>query len=166
MSTTGRSLKQNMFPNGILWGLCLLIAVMTVGCAGTYGGIRWDEEVTQFFETHQVQPDYQYFTYHVGMRVFAIVGLDKELEMQTGVWRELASDTEDFKVAVSRIWYNDYQSPSDPQGAVIMDPDGERVGIYFSSLSLPSIKFMPENQVMIMLDTTVIRGDWDLRRVP
>jgi hypothetical protein len=98
------------------------------------------------------------------MQVYAIVGLDPKLEMQSRIWRKLARDTEDFKVAISRIWYNDYQLPEEPRGAVIMNPDGEKVGVYFSSLHIVVIKFEPGNQVMVMPDLTLIRGGGEGRR--
>jgi hypothetical protein len=167
MSNFAKLLKEKMFLKAPLWGFCLFITILTNACAGNYGGIRWDADVTRSFEAYHVQPDYKYYSYYIGMRVFAIVGIDKDLKMQTGIWRDLATDTEDFHLAIDRIWYNDYQMPSDPRGALILDPGGKKVGIYYSSLSLPSIKFMPENQIMIMLDTTVIRGGpGDLQRNP
>lgn len=141
------------------YGVCLMALVLLfAGCSQNYGRIRWDEDVTQSFKTHQVQPGYEYYYYGVGMRVFAIVGLDPELKLKSKMWRELATDTEEFKVATSRIWDNPYYYPHDPQGASILDPDGEKVGVYYSSLIYVTIKFLPENHVSVIPDTAFLGG--------
>ena len=146
--------------------LGFLALVLFVGCAGNFGRIHWDEDVTRAFEANQVEPGYNFYQYTIGMRVFAIVGLDPKLELQSRIWRVLETDTEDFKVATSRMWDNYSQLPEYPRGAIIMDPDGEKVGVYFSSLRFVSINFKLENQVVVMLDTTIIRGGPDDRRTP
>ena len=149
-----------------MFSLGLLTLVWAVGCSQNYGRIHWDDDITRAFETNQVEPGYNFYQYTIGMQVYAIVGFDPKLEMQSRIWRELARDSEDFKVATSRIWYNDYQLPVEPRGAVVMNPDGEKVGVYFSSLPFVSIKFNPGNQVMVMPDLTLIRGGGEGRKTP
>jgi len=141
-----------------VFSLGLLTLIWAVGCSQNYGRINWDDDITRAFEASQIEPGYNFYQYTIGMQVYAIVGFDPKLEMQSRIWRKLARDTEDFKVAISRIWYNDYQLPVEPRGAVIMNPDGEKVGVYFSSLQIVAIKFNPGNQVMVMPDLTLIRG--------
>jgi len=147
----------------LIGGLSLgfLAAAMIVGCSGDFGRIHWDADVTQAFETNQVQPDLTFYYYGVGMQTYAIVGLDPKWELNSIMWLQLETETEDFNVVKSRIWYNDLTLPDHPRGAIILDPVGDKVGVYFSSLPLVSIKFKPENQVMVMLDTMYIRGGPD-----
>ena len=76
------------------------------------------------------------------------------------------ADTEDFKVATSRMWDDYSQVRKYPRGALIMDPAGEKVGVYFSSIRFVSIDFKPENRVQLLLDTSVYRGGPDDRRSP
>ena len=144
----------------------LMTLFLVAGCSQNYGRIHWDENVTQAFENNQVDPNYNFYQYTVGRRVFAIVGLDPKLQLQSSIWRELAADTEDFKVATSRIWYNYTKTPEDPRGAIILNPSGEDVGVYFSSIRFLSIRFEPDNQVMLLLDTTPFTGGPDNRRDP
>jgi hypothetical protein len=141
-----------------MFSLGMLTLVCGVGCSQDYGRIQWDEGVTQFFKAHQVQPGYKYYYYGVGMRVFAIVGLDPELKLESKMWRELATDSEEFEVATSRIWDNPYYYPHDPRGASILNPDGEKVGVYYSSLIYVTIKFQPENHVSVIPDTAFLGG--------
>ena len=148
--------------------LCMFCAVLLLlfvaGCSQNFGRIHWDENVTQAFQANQVDPNYNFYQYTIGMRVFAIIGLDRELELRSRLWRELSSDADDFQLATSRIWYDYTRLPKYPRGATINDPAGEQVGVYFSSLKFVSIKFMPNNRVMVMLDTTPITGGPSGRR--
>lgn len=136
----------------------LMAVTLLAGCFANFGRIHYNDDVTRAFETDQIDERYNFYQYTTGMRVFAIIGLDPKLELQSRIWRALDVDTEDFKVATSRMWYNDFRNPRSPRGAYIMDPDGEIVGVYFSSVQFASIKFKPENQVMVMLDTTHFLG--------
>ena len=61
----------------------LLALVMMFGCTANYGRIQWDADVTEAFKTNQVNPDYQYYYYGVGMQTYAVVGLDPKLEMDS-----------------------------------------------------------------------------------
>ena len=158
--------KRTTAKTIVMFWLGVLTQVWVAGCSQNFGRIHWDEGVTQAFAANQVEPDYNFYQYTIGMRVFAIVGLDPKLELQSRLWRELDADTEDFKVATSRMWDNYTQLPEDPRGAIIMDPDGEKVGVYFSSIPFVSINFKPENRVAVMLDTSAIRGGPDDRRTP
>ena len=161
-----RYLQRTTAQTIFVFSLGLLTLVWAVGCSQNYGRINWDGDITRAFETNQVEPGYNFYQYTIGMQVYAIVGLDPKLEMQSRIWRKLARDTEDFKLAISRIWYNDYQLPEEPRGAVILNPDGEKVGVYFSSLHIVVIKFMPGNQVMVMPDLSLIRGGGEGRKTP
>jgi hypothetical protein len=159
-------LQRRTVKTIIMFSLGLLTLVWGVGCSQNYGRIHWDDNIARAFEANQVEPGYNFYQYTIGMRVFAILGLDPKLELQSRIWRKLEADTEDFKVATSRIWDNYTQLPEDPRGAFIMDPDGEKVGVYFSSIPFVSINFKPENRVAVILDTSAIRGGPDDKKTP
>ena len=139
-------------------GLGLIALVLIVGCSGSYGRVQWDADVTEQFENNQAQPQYRYYYHGVGMQTYAVVGLDPKFEMQSKIWRDLATDTEDFKVVTSRIWDNDYYFPHYPKGAYILDTNGEKVGVYYSSLIYVTIKFQPEGRVMVIPDNAFLMG--------
>ena len=156
--------KVTLLTIFILTGLMMLFSV--TACAKNFGRIHWDDNVTQAFQTNEVDRNYNFYQYTVGTQVYAIVGLDPKLELQSRIWRELESDTEDFSLATSRIWYNYTKTPRDPRGAIIRNPSGENVGVYFSSIRFLSINFKPNNRVTLMLDTTPITGGPSGRRDP
>ena len=159
---SGKMTAKLMF----MFGTGLLALFFFTGCFQNFGRIQWDENTTEAFQNNQVGPDYNFYQYTIGTQVYAIVGLDPELELRSNIWRELSSDTEEFSLATSRIWENYTAVPKYPRGAIIRNPSGEDVGIYFSSIRFVSFKFDPNNRVMVMLDTTPITGGPDSRRTP
>ena len=159
--------KKTTAKSIAMFCISLLGLVWLSGCAQNYGRIHWDDSLTQAFQTYEIDREYNFYQYTVGTRVFAIVGLDPKLELRSNIWRELASDTEDFEVAIDRIWYNYTKIPEDPRGAFIRNPDGENVGVYFSSVRFLSIEFKANNRVALVLDTSpFLGGGPDGRRDP
>lgn len=150
----------------MMFSLGVLMLAWSAGCSQNFGRISWDEDVSRSFEANQFDSDYNFYQYTIGNRVLAIAGLDPKLELQSRIWRELDVDTEDFDVATSRMWEDYSQVHYYARGATILDPAGERVGVYFSSIRFVSIHFRPNNQVQLVLDTSVFRGGSDDRRTP
>ena len=66
-------------------------------------------------------------------------------------------------MTTSRIWDNDFHVPYIARGAHIIDNSGDTVGVYYSSLIFPTVKFQSDNQVMVILDTAFLWGPGDPR---
>lgn len=132
-----------------LFGLILL-----AGCAGTYGSIKRDAEVQQAFESNQVPMDYKYY-YYGDSEPYAIFGIEPKYEIDSRAWREATPDTEDFKEMVRWIWedYGYYKF-----GASILDPQGNKVGIYYSAIRETAVKFVNGNQIVVMPHTPFLWG--------
>jgi len=75
--------------------------------------------------------------------------------MNSKMWREAAPDTEEFEKMVKAIWqdYGYYKF-----GADILDPNGKKVGILYSAVSETSIKFVGDNQIVVMPNSPFLWG--------
>ena len=136
----------------------LVVVIMLSGCAGSYGRLNWDPQVTAEFQNHDIQQGFNYYYYGVGNRTFAIAGISTEYNMKSRIWREIPQDTEAFKSLVSRAWENYAYRPYDPQGAHILNPEGNRVGVWYSSLRFVTVKFAENNRIVLMPDTPFLGG--------
>jgi hypothetical protein len=136
----------------------LVAAIMLSGCAGSYGRLNWDPQVTAAFQNHDIQPGFNYYYYGVGNRTFAMAGISDEYNLKSRMWREVPQDTEAFKSLVSRAWENYFYKPYDPQGAHILNPEGKRVGVWYSSLRFVTVKFAENNRIVLMPDTPFLGG--------
>ena len=159
MIPTRASSKRRLFRNDIFLGIYVLVAaIMLSGCMGSYGRLNWDPQVTAEFENYDVQQGLNYYYYGVGTRTFAIAGISTEYYMKSKMWREVPQDTEAFKGLVSRAWENYHYKPYDPQGAHILNPEGNRVGVWYSSLRFVTVKFAENNRIHLMPDTPFLGG--------
>ena len=130
----------------------LLVFALAVGCAGSYGRTAFNDNVTDAFKTNRVPSDFKYYYYGVNNRHYAIVGLDPGWELRSRIWRQIDPQTEKFQEAVKYMWEIENKPPYQARGSHIIDSQGNKVGVYYSSL-YATVKFGPDNQIQIMTDT-------------
>lgn len=133
----------------------LLAAALLSGCAATYGGFRADADVLRQFEAGSPPGSYAYYWYGHANRYYAVAGLEPRLELQSSLWRRIEPGSEEFRRAVTWIW-EEYGFR--PYGAAILDGEGRRVGVWFSSLRYPSVKFMGASGVDLIPDMPFLGG--------
>ena len=132
----------------------IFVLALIAGCAGTYGSLKRDTGVQQAFESNQVPMDYKYY-YYGDSEPYVVIGIESKYEMGSKMWREVTPDTEDFKEMIRWIWedYGYYKF-----GADILDPQGKKMGIFYSSIRGTSVKFMNGNQIMVMPNKPFLWG--------
>ncbi len=155
MKTTRGPIK-----NRRAWGLYLFMAALLVpmflgGCTGSYGTLKWDTGVQQAFESNQVPSDYTYYYYGFDTRPYVVFGIQPQYEMKSRMWREVAPNTAEFKEMIRWVW-EDYGYRR--FGADILNPQGQKVGILYSSINDTSVKFVDANRVMVIPNTPFLWG--------
>ena len=142
-----KKINNHLVLLNIYVGMAVIaILAVSAGCAGNYGRLKRDAEVKQAFETNQVPSNYKYY-YYGDSEPYVIFGIDPKYEMESNLWRDLATDTEDFKHAVRFMWedYNYYVF-----GANILDPNGVKVGILYTAIRETTFKFVDDNKIVVM----------------
>ena len=137
----------------------LILSVVAVGCSGSYGSLQRDPQVTQVFDDNTVNPEYQYFYYGRSNQPYIIVGIDRSYNMESRMWREVEPNSDQFKEMVYWIWTDIHYARYYGKGAHILDPQGNRVGLWYSHLWWAAIRFSDEKRIEIMPDITGL-GDW------
>ena len=151
--------KRRLFHNRIVLWLCgLATAIMLIGCTGGYGRLNWDPQVTAASENHDIQQGFNCYYYGAGNQTYAIAGISTEYNIESRIWREVPQDAAVFKNVVSRAWENYAYKPYDPQGAHILNPGGNRVGVWYSSLCHVTVKFGENNRIHLRPDTPFLGG--------
>ena len=153
------NILQKLNNNRLLLNIILAVAGIAVlalfaGCAGNYGSLKRDAEVKQAFESNQVPREYKYY-YYGDSEPYVIFGIEPKYEMDSRMWRDTAPDTAEFKEAIRFMWedYGYYRF-----GADILDPNGNKVGILYSSIRETAVKFVGDNQVVVMPHTPFLWG--------
>lgn len=135
--------------------MSIIALVLIVGCTGNYGSLRRDAQVQQAFETNQVPTNYKYYYYGYDTLPYAIFGVEPEYQIDSYMWREVMPDTAEFQEMTRWIWedYGYYKF-----GADILDPQGKKVGVFYSAIRETSVKFINGNQIMVMPNTPFLWG--------
>jgi len=138
----------------------LFVSALISGCFENYGRLKHNADITREFQTHQMALDYQYYYYGRSNMPYAIVGIDRAYHMQSRVWRKADRDTEQFRKMIFWVWedYRYQYQRNFTMGAVILDPEGKKVGIWYSGLWWAAIRFEENNRIVIMPETPFMGG--------
>ena len=140
---------------------CLLLLVMLSGCLSNYGQIKRNIEITDAFEANQVPSNYKYYYWGRTNQPYVVMGIDPDYNLQSRLWREVESDTEQFKEMVSWVWWETWHYPKYPRGADIVDPTGKKIGIWYSIAHWAAVKMLDDQgNIMIAPDTPWNRGNF------
>jgi hypothetical protein len=149
---TLKKFKKNYLSIGF-FGIAIL--VLLSGCSAKWGSYRVEPEVQQAFESRQVPADYQYFHYSMGNEPIVIFGIEPKYEMRSVMWKSVSADTEEFREMVGWIW-EDYEYYK--FGAEILDPDGKKIGIMYTSVHETAFKFGANNRITVIPHTPFLWG--------
>ena len=133
-------------PRPALTAYVLLAALLLGACAtANIGGVRHSEDVTRAFETYFVKPDYNYYHYNQENNPYAVVGLQKDYFIESPDWRPLDPKSDKFKKVIDLV--KDFpEGFSQSYGSYLLDPQGDRIGMWYSSLAPPGVRVDPESK--------------------
>ena len=154
--------KYTLIEKLFLTSLGMVISALLFSCSARYGSLQLDTQVQEEFESNSVPKEYKYYYYGFSTAPYVIFGIEPKFVVNSKMWREAAPDTEEFKEMIRWIW-EDYGYLK--FGADILDPNGAKVGILYSAINQTSIKFVDDNQIVVMLNTPFLWGpdagnDW------
>ncbi|MBI5550815.1 MAG: hypothetical protein HY911_04850 [Desulfobacterales bacterium] len=129
----------------------LTLGLLLWGCAsGSHGSLAFDREVTQMFTANAVPADYRYYSSGRSGMPYAMIGIAPQYELVTRWWDPVMPNTTEFASKVDFIWepYVWYRlNPA--QGSWILNPAGEKIGVWYSMYPSTSIRVNEKRQVEI-----------------
>ena len=156
-------MTKNALSRYCLYAVALVILIAVAGCTKNFGRFNRDPQVQQAFESNQLSTDYKYFYNGHHNLTYAILGIDPKYRIDSKFWREVEPNTEEFRKLTLRIW-QDYERYT--YGANLLDPAGNKIGVWYSSIYVASLKFYEDNQVEIRLTKPYLWGPGDDIRKP
>ena len=132
----------------------VLALVLMVACAGgNYGKLRRDRDLDNMFLRYEVLPDHLYYISGGYAKPEAILALhrDYELENTRNLWVYVPNvDSPQIRKWIDTISpEQDYRGTNSYFAAYILDPNGKRVGAWYSIEPLTTIKFLEGNKVQV-----------------
>lgn len=126
----------------------IAIGMMVAGCAGNYGHFSLDTEVGQAFRSGSVQSEYRYYYAGRDNMPYAIIGIDRSYSVPSRYWIPFEPDREKLRDMSGNMYGKQrYQ----PYGSHILGPDGNPVGVWYSSVRIRSVTVDPENRTVEVL---------------
>ncbi|UCD81192.1 MAG: hypothetical protein JSW26_07130 [Desulfobacterales bacterium] len=146
-----------------LISLFMISLALLIGCSGNYGSLKRNQQVQEEFETNRLPMEYRYYYYGYDTYPYVIFGIEPKFEMNSKMWRMTAPDTDEFKAMTGAVWqdYGYYKF-----GADILDPNGKKVGIFYSAIPETTVKFVADNQIVVIPHTPFLWGPGDGDRTP
>jgi hypothetical protein len=131
-----------------------LALILMAGCAGgNYGKLERNRELDNMFLNYEVLPDHLYYISGGYGKPEAILALhsDYELENTRNLWVSVPN----VDYTQMRKWIDtispeqDYRGTNSYFAAYILDPNGKRVGAWYSIEPLTTVKFLEDNRVQV-----------------
>ncbi len=140
-------------------GILLVLAIVFVGgCAGQYGRLQQDTEVTRMFVNNNVPENYHYYIDGRSEMPYAIVGILPDYQFISRFWTPVEPNTDDFARKVDFMWQpRGFFHHTTGRGAYIQDPHGKKIGIWYSMYSSSPIKVYEGNKVEVFSSTFRMR---------
>jgi len=120
-----------------------LVLILAACSTANIGGVKNSREVAQAFETYFVEPDYNYYYYNQENNPYAVVGLKKPHFVKDFDYRPVDPNSDKFEKVIDLV-KGFPRGFTQPYGSYILNPQGERIGMWYSTLGAPGIKVDPE----------------------
>ena len=144
---------------GVLRPLLLLtLAALLSSCTATTlqnpGTLRESNDITQKYRSLTIDPNYNYYWSGTELDPDAIMGIDKNLTVQSKFWHQIDLDKEQLEYWVKWSDRQRYDERISSRylgyymGAYILDNEGKVVGDWYSRKDLGIFEF-PGNNVII-----------------
>ena len=128
-----------------------VVAGLLAGCAtsGTKGIMQPSQELNQKFLNYEVILDYNYYYSGSFERPNAILGLHKDYQLVSQLWQSAQISSAQLAKWIGAIAPEEYRGPSGYIASYILDPDGRKIGIWYSIQNTTTVKFLEGNKIQV-----------------
>lgn len=141
---------QKRFKSLLLLVWSCLVVLGPVACSGSYGRLQLSSDVSKTFERNEVLADHLYYATGPEASPTAILAVDRSYTLKSGLWRSVDMTPEHLGRLVNAMTDQLGFTPA-IMGGVISDPEGKQAGVWYSPYSRTTIRFEPENVIVVSL---------------
>lgn len=147
------------------WSIPAILAVLLVAggsiCPGAaaaaeYGRLETGPEPGRAFAAGRQLPDHAY--YYSGMVNVpdGIIGIRSDYTLKTTLWKEVDAERQNFRELVGQMKITGGHAGELLHAMWILDPRGERIGVWLSELDRTTIRMLGDREVEISTPGTML----------
>lgn len=139
------SLKRHpLFTRALL---SAMIVISAVGCAQKYGSLQQNAETHQAFQKFEVLPGYVYYFQGLESQPFAIAGIHQSYELKAKLWQQFDPSAPALENLIDRLII---RHGHQPRGFIILNHNGEKLGIWYSSFHWATVQTGTDNTIIVL----------------
>ena len=147
--------RRNSIRTLVVTSLLAMLLATIFGCsASKYGKLTPEKDVKQAFESYQILPDHKYYFRGVYSRPTVIVGINQNYTMNLKMWVPIDAESKDFKILIDRVSLQGMGNQIEPWGLIILDQEGNKVGIWYSALRAAAVEVNENRQIVKLYPIT------------
>ena len=128
----------------------LSILLILAGCStGPHGKLQWSDEALNSFEEAQILQDHTYYFFGPEMQPDAIIAIDNQFVLAESFWKPIDLTSTHLARWMERIDNDHRFRDKKYRGAVIVDAEGNRLGVWYSPIDWTVIRRGEDNIVII-----------------
>jgi hypothetical protein len=131
--------------------LPVILALMTfllAGCgSATFGRLQNSPEVTEVFIKSQILSNHQYYISGFQRVPYAIIAIDRNYQLRSSRWQPIDLDSSNLNQIVYRM---EHVYSLTPRGAWIVDHQGNRLGVWYSSQYQTKVTRENNNRIVVV----------------
>jgi hypothetical protein len=132
-----------------------IILLVLAGCAaGSYGRLQWSDEALDIFESASILENHTYYFFGPEAEPDTIIALDNQYVLAPSLWKKIDITPLTLSRWMERIDNRHRYVKEKYQGALIVDQQGNRLGIWYSHVDWTVIKRGEENEIIIYTPDT------------
>ncbi len=129
-------------------GVLLLISISLCACStSNYGKIESRTSVTNSFQSNEILPNHKYYFAGVRSQPTVIVGINQNYELMDRMWTQIDPESNDFSVIIDRVLIRQSDFRFQAWGFVILDPEGNEVGVWYSTYRTAAVRINENGQI-------------------
>lgn len=138
--------RLSLFISLFLLSTLLILSSCTTG---PHGKLQWSDEALNSFESSQILENHTYYFYGPEMKPDAIIAVDNQFVLADSFWKKIDLTSTHLARWMERIDNQHRFRDNKYLGAVIVDEDGNRIGLWYSPIDWTVIKRGEGNEVII-----------------
>jgi hypothetical protein len=146
--------KNQSYIKRSLITLAMICVITIFACSQDFGRLRSSPEVTLKFKQYQVDESLNYYFFGWQGDPTAIIGLHKDITLESDQWQPIDFNEISLQTLVDRVGG---RSSTNRSGAIIVDPQGNQIGVWFAGGGTATIKMAGEKRVAYISPTVRVK---------